>query len=87
MGRLAPFRGAAYPEGHGKIEKFHQLLIDRVLRGLDGNPEVDAEPQALTLRLSPWLREIYNHRPHEALGGDSPAQRFDARKKYTTCAW
>jgi transposase InsO family protein len=69
---------AAYPEGHGKIEKFHQLLIDRVLRGLDGNPEVDAEPQALTLRLSHWLREIYNHRPHEALGGDSPAQRWHA---------
>ncbi len=68
----------AYPEGHGKIEKFHQLLIDRVLRGLDRNPEVDAEPQALTLRLSHWLREIYNHRPHEALGGDTPAERWNA---------
>ncbi len=68
----------AYPEGHGKIEKFHQLLIDRVLRGLDRNPEIDPDPQALTLRLSHWLRESYNHRPHEGLGGDSPAQRWDA---------
>jgi len=68
----------AYPEGHGKVEKFHQLLIDRVLRGLDGNPEIDADPQALTLRLTHWLREIYNHRPHEALDDDSPAQRWNA---------
>ncbi len=68
----------AYPEGHGKIEKFHQLLIDRVLRGLDRNPEVDAAPQALSLRLTHWLREIYNHRPHEGLDGDSPAERWNA---------
>ncbi len=68
----------AYPEGHGKIEKFHQLLFDRVLRGLDRNPEVDADPQALSLRLTHWLREIYNHRPHEALGGETPAERWKA---------
>ncbi|MCP5068621.1 MAG: transposase family protein, partial [bacterium] len=68
----------AYPEGHGKIEKFHQLLIDRVLCSLDRNPEVDAEPQALTLRLTHWLREIYNHRPHEGIDGDSRAERWSA---------
>ncbi len=71
----------AYPEGHGKIEKFHQLLIDRVLRGLDRNPEIDPDPQALTLRLTHWLRESYNHRPHEGLDGDSSAalgRRFAA---------
>ena len=72
---------ANYPEGHGKVEKFHQLLISRVLRGLDSNPEVDADCGALTLRLTHWLREVYNHRPHEALGGDSPAQRWAADER------
>jgi len=72
----------AYPEGHGKIERFHDTLIRRCLRGLDGNREIDPDPAALTLRLGHWLREVYNHKPHEALGGASPAERFttDSRK-------
>ena len=67
---------AGYAEGHGKIERFHRTLIQHVLRSLDGNPQVDPDPAALTLRLNHWLREVYNHRPHESLGGATPAERF-----------
>ena len=69
---------AGYPEGHGKIERFNRTLLARELRGLDGHPEVDPDPAALTLRLAHWLEHVYNHHPHEGLGGDSPAQRFGA---------
>lgn len=65
-----------YPEGHGKIERYHRTLQHKLIRGLDGNPEVDPDCGALTLRLNHWLREIYNHTPHESLGGETPAQRF-----------
>ena len=41
---------AGYPEGHGKIEKFHQTTWTGVLRGLC-RPEIDPEPRALELRL------------------------------------
>ena len=66
---------ASYPEGHGKIERFNRTLKHGLLRGLDGHPEVDADPKALTLRLQHWIREVYNHKPHEALG-QSPAERW-----------
>ena len=68
----------AYPEGHGKIERFHRTENQQCLRGLDGNPEIDPDPAALTLRLSHWLQEVYNHEAHESLGGASPADRFFA---------
>lgn len=56
-----------YPEGHGKVEKFNQTVLAQVLRALDGRPDVDADCEALELRLAHWLREIYNHEPHESL--------------------
>jgi transposase InsO family protein len=55
-----------YPEGHGKIEKFNQTARRRVLRGL-GRAGVDPACGALELRLSHWLKQRYNHRPHESL--------------------
>jgi transposase InsO family protein len=69
---------AAYPEGHGKIERFHRTFWERELRGLDGHPGVDPDPAALTLRLAHWLEHVYNHQPHEALGGHKPVERFTA---------
>lgn len=57
---------AKYPEGHGKIEKFNQTARRRVLRGL-ARADVDPAYDALELRLSHWLRERYNHHPHESL--------------------
>jgi len=67
---------AAYPEGHGKVERFNQTAWQQVIRTFDSNPEVDPDPSALTLRLSHWMHQVYNHTPHEALGGQTPAQRF-----------
>lgn len=56
-----------YPEGHGKIERFNQTVTRAVLRAFDGRPDVDPACPALELRLAHWLREIYNHTPHESL--------------------
>ncbi|MCU0691167.1 MAG: hypothetical protein MUF54_07195 [Polyangiaceae bacterium] len=67
---------AAYPEGHGKIERFNQTFLARCLRGLDGNPDVDPEPVALRLRLRHFLFEQYNKTPHESLDQQTPEQRF-----------
>jgi putative transposase len=68
---------AGYPEGHGKIEKFHQTAWSGILRGLC-RPEVDPAPRALELRLRHFLFEQYNGRPHESLGGQTPQERWDA---------
>lgn len=66
---------ANYPEGHGKIERFHWTAFQHELRGLDGNPEVDPHPAALELRLSHWLYQVYNHTFHESLGR-TPHERW-----------
>jgi hypothetical protein len=49
-----------------------------VLRGFDGNPEVDPDPLALRARLLHYLHTIYNRTPHEGLDGDTPEQRWNA---------
>jgi hypothetical protein len=66
----------AYPEGHGKIERFNQTAWQQLIRSFDSNPEIDPDPSALTLRVSHWMYQVYNHTPHESLGGQTPAQRF-----------
>src|SRR5690606_11463376 len=53
--RALIFGTKAYPEGHGKIERFNQTSIAAVLRGLDGAVEVDPDPHALELRLQHYL--------------------------------
>lgn len=68
---------ARYPQGHGKVERFNRT-VKPVLRALDGRPDVDPDPGALTLRLRHYLFEVYNHQPHESLGGQTPHQRFHA---------
>jgi len=73
-----------YPQGHGKVERFHRRLSDQVLRGLDGNPTVDPDPASLSLRLGHWLAEVYNHDPHRGLGGASPLARWDADERDLT---
>ena len=66
--RIALVLGKArYPEGHGKIERFNQTVKKAVLRHLDGRPDVDPDCSALQLRLSHWMRQIYNHTPHSSL--------------------
>jgi len=67
---------AAYPEGHGKIERFNRTALNDVLRGLDGRAEVDPTARALELRLRHYLETQYNHRPHEELQKTTPWERF-----------
>lgn len=69
---------AAYPEGHGKIEKFNQTAQSQILRGLPGAADVDDDCGALELRLSHYLDHQYNRAPHEALGLQTPLARFEA---------
>jgi transposase InsO family protein len=66
----------AYPEGHGKIERFNRTAKERLLRSLAGRPEVDPDCGALTLRLTHWLETGYNRSPHESLGLQTPFERF-----------
>ncbi len=68
----------AYPEGHGKIEKFNQTAKHDVLRGYDGRADIDPDPQALSSRLQHYLRQVYNHRPHASLAGATPWERFSS---------
>ena len=68
---------AGYPEGRGKIERFNRSLKARLLRGLTSDG-VDPDVDSLTLRLRHDLHEVYNHRPHEGLAGDTPSQRWAA---------
>lgn len=63
-----------YPEGHGKIERFNRSVKARLLRSLNGSPEVDPEPGSLVLRLRHDLLDVYNHLPHEGLSLRSPYQ-------------
>jgi len=67
---------ASYPEGHGAVERFNQTAKKDVLRHLDGRPDVDPDPGALTLRIRHWLRTVYNRSPHEFLDGATPEERF-----------
>ncbi len=71
----------AYPEGHGKIERFHRTAIGQVLRNLDNRPDIDPDCGALELRINHWLRETYNHTPHESLEHKSPWAQFSADEK------
>lgn len=71
-----------YPEGHGKIERYHQTLINDLLRSFPGNPEIDPECDALELRIQHYLDEDYNNRIHESLNKKTPNEVFfsDERK-------
>lgn len=71
----------AYPQGHGKIERFNQTALEDLLRAFDGRADIDPTPAALELRINHWLRETYNHRPHESLGDDTPWERFSRDAK------
>ena len=69
---------AAYPEGHGKVERFNRTALASVLRGLDGRADVDSSLPALELRLRHFLETQYNHRPHEGINDNTPYLRFSS---------
>jgi len=71
----------AYKEGHGKVERLNRTAKADVLRSLDGRPDVDPACRALELRLLHYTEQVYAHRPHESLEGDTPWQRFHSDTK------
>ena len=70
------FGAVAYPEGHGKVERFNRSAKARILRAFDKADHVDPDCGALALRLRHDLFDVYNHLPHESLGKDTPQQRW-----------
>jgi putative transposase len=87
LGVLAIRGRAHYPEGHGAIERFNRSAKARVLRSLDGAPDVDPDGGALTLRLRHDLHEVYNHLPHESLGGKTPHEVFHSDRHPGRLLW
>lgn len=67
---------AGYPEGHGKIERYHGTLTQDLLRTFNGNPEIDPLESALELRIEHYLTTRYNRHAHESLEGETPEERF-----------
>jgi putative transposase len=67
----------AYPEGHGKIERFNQTAQEQVLRHLAGNIEVDPVCSSLDLRLRHYITNQYNQTAHESLKAETPWNRFN----------
>jgi len=70
----------AYPQGHGKVEKFNQTAKHDVLRHLV-DPRIDPDCGALELRLQHYLAEVYNPRPHGGIGHIPPARRWQADER------
>ena len=81
LGRLLVIGTAGYPEGRGAIERFNRTANEACLRLLAGRPDVDPGCPALEVRIQHYLRERYNHAPHDFLGGRTPHDAFhgDAR--------
>jgi len=75
-----------YPQGHGKVERFHQTAIRKVLRTFDGAVDVDPDLGALELRLRHYL-ERYDQTPHESLDGDTPRMRWEADSRALRFDW
>jgi len=67
-----------YPQGHGAVERFNRTAKAQLLRGWDHNPAIDPACAALELRAKHFLAAVYNHTPHEALGDQTPHQRWQA---------
>lgn len=81
LGAALIYGTKAYPQGHGKIERFNQTTLKDHLRSLSRRPDVDPAPGALELRIMHYLETKYSHRPHESLGKRTPYACFHADEK------
>jgi transposase InsO family protein len=63
------------PTTTGKIERFHQTLRKELLATLPPLPSLEVAQQVLDA----WVEDSNTHRPHQALGGQTPAERFHAK--------
>jgi hypothetical protein len=67
---------AAYPEGHGKVERFNLTAWQDLLRALTA-PGIDSDLASLELRINHYLTHQYNTRIHESLEGLCPRLRWE----------
>jgi transposase InsO family protein len=67
---------ALHPQTQGKDERFHRTLNVEVIQG-----RVWSDVEACQVRFDPW-RQVYNHeRPHESLGMEVPASRYQVSER------
>jgi Integrase core domain len=64
----------ASPTTTGKIERFHKRCALKLLDDADPFPDLTAAQAAIDA----WVAEYNTSRPHQSLGGATPAQRFTA---------
>lgn len=62
------------PEAKGKLERWHRTFRDQFLGELDSTRIADLAD--LNARLWAWLETFYHRRPHSALQGQTPLQRY-----------
>ena len=78
LGITVEFIEPGHPEQNGKHERMHRTLKDETTR-----PPA-ATPQAQQRRFDRWRREFNHDRPHEAIGMQKPAQRYQcSSRRYT----
>jgi transposase InsO family protein len=63
------------PTTTGKVERFHQTLRKELLATLPPLPSAEVAQQVLDA----WVEDYNTRRPHQALGGLTPAERFHAK--------
>jgi transposase InsO family protein len=63
------------PTTTGKVERFHQTLRKELLATLPPLPSAEVAQQVLDA----WAEDYNQRRPHQALGGQTPAERFFAK--------
>lgn len=74
----------AYPEGRGKVERYHRTLVAQLLRTLTKDRTVDPSFESLAGRLTHYIGEVYNKTGHESLDQDTPQQRWLADSRALT---
>jgi transposase InsO family protein len=63
------------PTTTGKVERFHQTLRKELLASLPPLPSAEVAQQVLDA----WVEDYNQRRPHQALGGQTPAERFHTK--------
>ena len=63
-----------FPEGKGKLERWHRRFRDQFLTELDTSHIRDLSD--LNARLWAWLETVYHTTPHGGLDGQTPLQRY-----------
>jgi transposase InsO family protein len=67
--------GVRAPTTTGKVERFHKTLPKELLATLPPLPSAEVAQQVLDA----WVEDYNQRRPHQALGGQTPAERFHAK--------